>query len=79
MTTLVEFNEEPNYCLITMDDGKANALSFNMLEQMSTALDQVQQAHGQRRAEDQQAPDHDLLARADHQSPLPSSRPCSPS
>jgi enoyl-CoA hydratase len=44
MTTLVEFNEEPNYCLITMDDGKANALSFNMLEQVNTALDQVQQA-----------------------------------
>ena len=26
MTTLVEYKAEPNYTLITLDDGKANAL-----------------------------------------------------
>jgi enoyl-CoA hydratase len=44
MPTLVEFNEEANYCLIGMDDGKANALSFDMLAQVNAALDQTQQA-----------------------------------
>ena len=44
MPTLVEFNEEANYCLIGMDDGKANALSFDMLAQVNAALDQAQQA-----------------------------------
>ena len=44
MTALLEFKEEPNYCMITMDDGKANALSFAMLAQISEALDQAQQA-----------------------------------
>lgn len=44
MSTLVELKEEENYCLITMDDGKANALSFDMLAQLNGALDQAAQA-----------------------------------
>jgi len=44
MSTLVEFREQANYCLITMDDGKANALSFDMLAQLNSALDQAEQA-----------------------------------
>ncbi|MEH6635418.1 MAG: crotonase/enoyl-CoA hydratase family protein [Halioglobus sp.] len=44
MTALLEFKEEPNYCMVTLDDGKANALSFAMLAQINEALDQAQQA-----------------------------------
>ena len=43
MTALLEFKEEPNYCMVTLDDGKANALSFAMLAQINEALDQAQQ------------------------------------
>lgn len=42
MTELASFSEEPNYCLIRMDDGKANALSFDMLAQINGALDQAE-------------------------------------
>ena len=44
MTTLVETEEESNYCLVRMDDGKANALSFDMLAQLNGALDRAEAA-----------------------------------
>jgi enoyl-CoA hydratase len=44
MTEMVQFNEQSSYCLITMDDGKANALSFDMIAAVNTALDQAEQA-----------------------------------
>jgi len=44
MSGLVQVREEENYSLIQMDDGKANALSFAMLQQLGTALDQAEQA-----------------------------------
>jgi enoyl-CoA hydratase len=44
MTELVQFEEQSNYCLITMDDGKANALSFDMIAAVNAALDQAEQA-----------------------------------
>jgi enoyl-CoA hydratase len=44
MTDLVHFSEEPRYCLIQMDDGKANALGFDMLAQLDVALDRAEQA-----------------------------------
>ena len=44
MTNLAEFREDESYCLIRMDDGKANALSFEMLAQLEKALDQAAQA-----------------------------------
>ncbi len=42
MTSFVEFTEEASYCQITMDDGKANALGFDMLQQLDAALDQAE-------------------------------------
>lgn len=44
MAVLVQFSEESAYCLIQMDDGKANAISFAMLEQLDAALDQAERA-----------------------------------
>jgi enoyl-CoA hydratase/carnithine racemase len=44
MTQIVQFTEEEKYSLVQLDDGKANALSFDMLEQVNTALDQAEQA-----------------------------------
>ena len=44
MTRLVEVKHETNYTLIQMDDGKANALGFEMLAQLGTALDQAEEA-----------------------------------
>jgi enoyl-CoA hydratase len=44
MTELVQFEEQSNYCLITMDDGKANALSFDMLAAVNAALDRAEEA-----------------------------------
>jgi enoyl-CoA hydratase len=44
MTVLVEVKKESNYCMIQMDDGKANALSFEMLAQLDAALDQAADA-----------------------------------
>jgi len=35
----VVFREESKYSLIQLDDGKANAISFEVLEQLNTALD----------------------------------------
>lgn len=44
MSQLVIVTEEDLYTLVQMDDGKANALSFAMLEQLNAALDQAAQA-----------------------------------
>jgi len=44
MTVLVECRHQENYTLIQMDDGKANALGFEMLEQLGAALDQAEEA-----------------------------------
>jgi enoyl-CoA hydratase len=45
MTQIVNTSEQNSYCLINLDDGKANALSFDMLEQLNTALDRAESAH----------------------------------
>ena len=42
MSDFVSFSEEEQYCLIQMDDGKANAIGFAMLEQLNAALDQAE-------------------------------------
>lgn len=42
MSAFVEFSEETNHCLIQMDDGKANALGFELLAQLDAALDQAE-------------------------------------
>ena len=43
MSTLVTVTEAEAYTLITMDDGKANAQSFDMLKQINEALDGAEQ------------------------------------
>jgi len=44
MTVLVECRHQDKYTLIQMDDGKANALGFEMLAQLDKALDQAEEA-----------------------------------
>ena len=44
MTVLVECKHQDKYTLIQMDDGKANALGFEMLAQLGKALDQAEEA-----------------------------------
>ena len=44
MTALIEIEEQSKYWLIQMDDGKANALSFDMLAQINAALDKAEQS-----------------------------------
>ncbi len=44
MSDLVNYSEEEHYCLLQMDDGKANALGFDMLGQLNAALDQAENA-----------------------------------
>lgn len=44
MTRIVEVMLETNYTLIQLDDGKANALGFAMLEQIDAALDTAEKA-----------------------------------
>jgi len=44
MSELVSITPEEHYTLITMDDGKANALGFDMLAQVNAALDRAQEA-----------------------------------
>ncbi len=44
MTDFVTFTENDSHCLVTMDDGKANALGFDMLAQLDAALDQAEAA-----------------------------------
>lgn len=41
MTSIIQFEEEQNHCLIRMDDGKVNALSFDMIGKINAALDQA--------------------------------------
>ncbi|MEE4203374.1 MAG: enoyl-CoA hydratase-related protein, partial [Halieaceae bacterium] len=44
MTTLVEITDFDDFTSIVMDDGKANALSFDMLSALNAALDQAEAA-----------------------------------
>lgn len=44
MTVLVECKHQDKYTVIQMDDGKANALGFEMLAQLESALDQAEEA-----------------------------------
>lgn len=44
MSEIAKFTEESNYSLIQLDDGKVNALSFAMLEQVNVALDRAHAA-----------------------------------
>ena len=44
MSDIVQFSEQDKYCLIQMDDGKANAIGFAMLEQLGAALDRAESA-----------------------------------
>lgn len=44
MATLVTCKQDTNHTLITLDDGKANALGFDMLEQLASALDEAEAA-----------------------------------
>jgi len=44
MTVLVECKHQDKYTLIQMDDGKANALGFEMLAPLESALDQAEEA-----------------------------------
>jgi len=44
VSQIVQFAEEEKYSLITLDDGKANAVSFVMLDQLNSALDQAEEA-----------------------------------
>ncbi len=41
MSSPVSFAEHEKYCLITLDDGKANAVSFALLDGFNAALDQA--------------------------------------
>ncbi len=44
MTEIVQLKLEDDYSFITLDDGKANALSFEMIAQINAALDKAEQA-----------------------------------
>jgi enoyl-CoA hydratase len=44
MSELVTTTDQEHFTSIVMDDGKANALCFDMLQQLNAALDQAQQA-----------------------------------
>lgn len=44
MTVLVEVRHQDKYTLIQMDDGKANALGFEMLAQLNAALDSAEES-----------------------------------
>jgi enoyl-CoA hydratase len=44
MSEIVQLASRENYTLIQMDDGKANAFGFDMLEQLNQALDQAEEA-----------------------------------
>ena len=38
---LVQYEEQDSFVQITLDDGKANALSFQMADELDSALDQA--------------------------------------
>lgn len=40
-TNLVNYKAENNYCIITLNNGKANAISHEVIDQLNTALDQA--------------------------------------
>lgn len=42
MAQIVTLVEEDKHCLITLDDGKVNAVSFTLLAELNTALDQAE-------------------------------------
>ncbi|QFU76691.1 crotonase/enoyl-CoA hydratase family protein [Halioglobus maricola] len=42
MSEIVTYTEQEKYSLIQMDDGKANAVSFDMLAQLGAALDKAE-------------------------------------
>ncbi len=42
MSQIATFSEHDKYSMIQLDDGKANALGFDMLEQINSALDQAE-------------------------------------
>lgn len=44
MSDIVQFTEEESYCLIQLDDGKANVVGFALLEQLNAALDKAVEA-----------------------------------
>ena len=44
MTTLVDIAEHDTHVLLTMDDGKANALSFDMFDALNAGLDAAEKA-----------------------------------
>ena len=44
MSRLVTYTFENNISLITLDDGKANVFSVQMLKELNSALDQAEQA-----------------------------------
>ncbi len=46
MSELVSFKSDNGISIITMDDGKANAMSVQMLQGLNDALDQAEQAGG---------------------------------
>ena len=46
MSELVSFKSDNGISTITMDDGKANAMSVQMLQDLNDALDQAEQAGG---------------------------------
>ena len=43
MSQIVSYRQEENIATITIDDGKANAVSFQFLEEVNAALDQAEQ------------------------------------
>ncbi|MEM8562780.1 MAG: crotonase/enoyl-CoA hydratase family protein [Pseudomonadota bacterium] len=45
MSPLVDYQERDHYALVQMDDGKANALGFDMLAQIGKALDRAEEAN----------------------------------
>ncbi|MEM1153773.1 MAG: crotonase/enoyl-CoA hydratase family protein [Pseudomonadota bacterium] len=44
MSELVDYQQQDSYSLIQMDDGKANALGFDMLAQLEQALNRAEEA-----------------------------------
>ena len=44
MSDLVTYSEEEHYCLLQMDDGKANAMGFAMMSELNAGLDRAEEA-----------------------------------
>ena len=43
MNKIISYQVQENIATITMDDGKANAVSFQFLEEINASLDQAEQ------------------------------------